>query len=58
MPKHVQTAIQLPSFHTASRVVLKILQERLQHYMNFQMCKLGFEKAEESEIKVPTFIGS
>ena len=38
--------------------MLKILQERLQHYMNFQMCKLGFEKAEESEIKVPTFIGS
>ena len=25
---------------------------------NFQMYKLGLEKAEETEIKLPTFIGS
>ena len=25
---------------------------------NFQMYKLGFEKAEEPEIKLPTFAGS
>ena len=44
----------------ASKVTLKILQVRLQQYMNqnFQMFKLGLEKAEEPEIKLPTFIGS
>ena len=26
--------------------------------VNFQMCKLDLEKAEEQEIKLPTFIGS
>ena len=40
--------------------MLKILQTRLQQYvnMNFQMFKLGLEKAEEPEIKLPTSIGS
>ena len=43
-----------------SKVVLKILQARLQQYVN---CKLtdvqaGFEKAEEPEIKLPTSAGS
>ena len=39
--------------------MLKILQARLQQYAeNFQMYKLGFEEAEEPEIKLPTFIGS
>ena len=44
----------------ASKVVLKILQARLQQYvnMNFQMFKLDLEKAEEPEIKLPTSIGS
>ena len=43
----------------ASKVVLKILQARLQQYMNnFQMFKLDLEKAEESEIKLPTSTGS
>ena len=41
-----------------SHVMLKILQGRLQQYMNFQMFKLDFEKAEEPEIKLPTSIGS
>ena len=31
----------------ASKVVLKILQARLQQYVNFQMFKLVLEKAEE-----------
>ena len=35
----------------ASKVMLNILQARLQKYMNFQMFKLVLEKAEESEIK-------
>ena len=40
--------------------MLKILQTRLQQYMNrkFQMFKLDLEKAEESEIKLPTSSGS
>ena len=45
--------------HT-SKVNLQILQARLQQYMNvnFQMLKLDLEKAEEPEIKLPTFSGS
>ena len=44
--------------HT-SKVMLKILQARLQQYMNikFQMFKLVLEKAEEPEIKLPTSTG-
>ena len=38
--------------------MLKILQDWLQQYMNFQMFKLDFEKAEEPEIKLPTSAGS
>ena len=45
--------------HT-TKVMLKILQARLQQYMNceLQMFKLDLEKAEEPEIKLPTSIGS
>ena len=42
----------------ASKVMLKILQARLQQYVNFQMFKLVLEKAEEPEIKLPTSTGS
>ena len=44
----------------ASKVMLKILQARLQQYVtkNFQMFKLDLEKAEEPEIKLPTAVGS
>ena len=42
----------------ASKVMLKILQARLQQYMNLQMLKLVLEKAEEPEIKLPTSAGS
>ena len=41
-----------------SKVMLKILQARLQQYVNFQMFKLVLEKAEEPEIKLPTSAGS
>ena len=39
--------------------MLKILQVRLQYYMNqkFQMYKLDLEKAEEPEIKLPISAG-
>ena len=39
--------------HT-SEVMLKILEARLQQYVNFQMFKLVLKKAEEPEIKLPT----
>ena len=38
--------------------MLKILEARLQQYVNFQMFKLVLEKAEEPEIKLPRFTGS
>ena len=42
----------------SSKVMLKILQSRLQQYVNFQMFNLVLEKAEEPEIKLPTSAGS
>ena len=44
----------------ASKVMLKILQARLQQYVNvnFQMFKVVLEKAEEPEIKLLTSAGS
>ena len=43
-----------------SKVILKILQARLEQSMNWElsMFKLDLEKAEEPEIKLPTSIGS
>ena len=45
--------------HT-SKVMLKILQARPQQYINHEikMLKLLLEKAEEPEIKLPTYAGS
>ena len=65
IPKKGNTK-EFSNYHTialishASKVMLKILQARLQHMetMNFQMFKLILEKAEESEIKLPTSAGS
>ena len=42
----------------ASKVIPKILQARLQQYVNLQMFKLVLEKAEKPEIKLPTSAGS
>ena len=44
----------------ASKVMLKILQARLQQYVNHELpdVKLVLEKAEEPEIKLPTSTGS
>ena len=57
--RQCQRMFKLNAFisHT-SKVMFKILQARLQQYMNFQMFKLDLEKAEEPEIKLPTSIGS
>ena len=45
--------------HT-TKVMLKILQARLQQYVNHELpdVQAGLEKAEESEIKLPTSTGS
>ena len=44
----------------ASKLMLKILQARLQQYMNHELpdVQAGFRKAEEPEIKLPTSTGS
>ena len=60
---------RISKYHTialishASKGMLKILQTRLHQYVNcdvehFQMFKLGLEKAEEPEIRLPTSVAS
>jgi len=59
-------AKECSNYHTialishASKGMLKILQARLQQYVNhkLQMFKLDLEKAKEPEIKLPIFTGS
>ena len=59
-------AKECSNYHTialishASKLMLKILQARLQQSrnMNFQMFRLDLEKAEELEIKLPTSVQS
>ena len=59
-------AKEFSNYHTialishASNTMFKILQARLQQYVNetFQMYKLDFKKAEEPEIKLPTCVES
>ena len=59
-------AKECSSYHTMalishiSKVMLKILQARLQKYVNQELpdVQAGLEKAEEPEIKLPTSIGS
>ena len=43
----------------ASKVILKILQARLQQYVNHELpdVQAGFRKGKEPEIKVPTVFG-
>ena len=47
-------------FSHVSRVMLKILQARVQQYMNPELTDVqaGLEKAEEPEIKLPTSAGA
>ena len=59
-------AKECSNYHTialishARKVMLKILQARLQQYVNreFSDFKLVLEKAEKSETKLPTSVGS
>ena len=64
-PKEKQCQTMLKLLHNctyliASKVMLKILQARLQQYVNheLQMFKQDLEKAEEPEIKLSTSSGS
>ena len=60
------SAKELSNCHTialishASKIMLKILQARLQQYMNRELptYKMDLDKAEEPEIKLPTSAGS
>ena len=59
-------AKECSNYHTtelishASKVMLKILQARLQQYVNRELpdVRAGFRKAEEPEIKLPTSVES
>ena len=59
-------AKECSSYHTialishTSKIMLKILQARLQQYVNHEIPQVqaGLEKVEEPEIKLPTSIGS
>ena len=61
--RQCQSMFKLPhncAISHASKVMLKILQARLQQYMNYELpdVQAGLEKAEEPEIKLPTSSGS
>ena len=60
VPKIVQTTIQLCLFHSLASLCSKSFRLGFSSTWteNFQMYKLGFDEAEEPEIKLPTFIGS
>ena len=54
MPKNAQTTAQLHSSHHASKAMLKILQARLQQYMNreFPDVQAGFRKGRETRDQI------
>ena len=61
MPKNVQNYCTIVLISHASKVMLKILQARLQQYMNRELpdVQAGFTKGrEEPQIKLPTSAGS
>ena len=59
IPKNAQTTITALISHT-SKVMLKILQDRLQHYVKCELpdVQADLEKAEEPEIKLSTSAAS
>ena len=60
MPKNVQTTISLHSFHMLARLCSKSFKLcfKSTRTKSFYMYKMDLEKAEEPEIKLPTFTGS
>ena len=59
-PKEYSNYSTIALVSHASKVMLKILQGRLQRYVNceFPDVQAGLEKAKEPEIKLPTFPGT
>ena len=59
-PKGCSNYCTIALISHASQVMLKILQARLERYVNSELpdIQAGFEKAEEPEIKLPTSVGS
>ena len=59
MPKNTQNYHTIALISHTRKVMLKILQARLQQYMNHELpdVQLDLEKAEEPEIKLPTSVG-
>ena len=60
MPKNVQTTIQLHSFLILVRLCSKSFKLVFSstRTKNFQMYRVSFSEAEESEIKLPTLVVS
>jgi len=60
MPKNAQTTTQLHLSHTLVKSYSKFSKPGFNSVwiMNFQMFNLVLEKAEEPQIKLPTFTGS
>ena len=58
--KQCSNCYTIASMSHASKVMLKILQARLQQYMNHELAdvQVGFTNAKEPEIKLPTLAGS
>ena len=58
--KNVQNTAQLHSFHMLERKCLKYFKLGFNSVLcnNFQRYKLGLEKVQDSEIKLPTSTGS
>ena len=54
MPKNVQTTTQLPLISHASKVILKILQARLQQYVNCELpdVQAGFRKGRRTRDQI------
>ena len=59
MPKNAQTTAQLYSSHT-TKVMLKILQARLQQYVNRELpdVQAGFRKGRGTRDQIAKFVGS
>ena len=59
MTKNVQTTVQLCLFHILARYCSKSFKLGFSSMWtnSFQIYKLGLEKAEELEIKLPTLVG-
>ena len=59
-PKECSNYHTIALISHASKVMLKILQSRLQQYVNRELpdVQAGFRKAEEPEIKLPIYAGS